>query len=220
MKKRLIAFLLVIALLLPACTALAATYYRVNTTWLRAHTQPKMSAKVVDSYRRDFAATILKTYKGGWAKVRFLPGNHVAYVQKKYLAAASSSYTAYLSKDHLNVRTGPAPSFKSLGRLNGGAKVTVLTHGAKYDYVSTPRGKGYIDHSALTRSKPAGLTAFVRNPRNRTVNLRSGPGLEYKVIDEYRPGTKVIVYEKDDEWCYVKVQGKWGYMMTYYLSFE
>ena len=52
MKKRLIALLLVLALLLPAGIALAATkYYRVNTTSLKVRFLPSESAEVLGSYR-------------------------------------------------------------------------------------------------------------------------------------------------------------------------
>ena len=151
--KRIAALLLVAALLMPLTAALGATYYRVNTTWLKAHSEPKYSAKVLDSYRRDFAVSVVQNLSGGWAKVRFRPGGQTAYVQKKYLKACKS-YTAYISKDKTNLRAGPSTSFSSKGWLSRGTKVTVLTHGAAFDYVSTPKGKGYIRNSCLTTKKP------------------------------------------------------------------
>ena len=217
-KRKVPVFLMaVIIALLPACAALAA--YRVNTSWLKARVSASYSAKVVDSYRRDFAVDILRKYKGGWARVRFLPSGNTAYVQSKYLAKASS-YTAYISRDSTHVRIGPAVSFKSLGSLNKGTKVTVLSHGSAFDYVSTSKGKGYIRNSCLTTSKPAGRTAYVKNPRNRTVNLRKGPGKKYKVIAEYRPGTKVTLLKTGSAWCKVSVGGKTGYMMRKYISLD
>ena len=151
--KRIAAILLVAALMMPVASALAATYYRVNTSWLKAHSEPKYSAKVLDSYRRDFAVTVIKNLSGGWAKVRFRPGGQTAYVQKKYLTACKR-YTAYISEDKTNLRLGPATSFNSKGQLKKGTKVTVLTHGAAFDYVSTPKGKGYIRNSCLSTKKP------------------------------------------------------------------
>lgn len=150
MFRKLIAFILVLALLLPIGSALAVRYYRVNCNWLKAHKQPSYSSVVVDSYRRDFAATIAQNYSGGWAKVRFRPSGATVYVQKKYLKLCSS-YTAYVTTNKVNVRKGPALSFDSLGWVNKGTKVTVLTHGAAFDYVSSPRGNGYIRNTYLRR---------------------------------------------------------------------
>ena len=217
LKRKLFLILICVVLLLP-CLA-QASYYRVNTTWLKAHEKPAYSAKVLDSYRRDFAVSIVHRYSGGWARVRFLPSGNTVYVQSKYLKA-SSSYTAYIRKDSTLLRAGPATSFKALGKLNAGTKVTVLTHGSAFDYVSTPKGKGYIRNSCLSTAKPNGRTAHIKNPARRTVNLRKGPGKKYAVIAEYRPGTKVTLLKRGSAWCKVKVRGRTGYIMTKYISLD
>ena len=217
MFRKIVAVALLLALLLPVGAALAVTYYRVDTSWLKAREKPDYSAKVLASYRRDHAVTIAKRYDNGWAKVRFRPGGEAVFVQTKYLERCSG-YTAYVSKDDTVLLSGPATSYDSLGKLHTGAKVTVLTHGKAFDYVSTTKGKGYIRNTHLTKDKPAGKTAFVKNPRNRTVNLRSGPGKNYKVIAEYRPGTKITLLQYGKTWCKVSVRGKTGYMMTKYIK--
>ena len=123
----------------------------------------------------DFAATIAQNYSGGWAKVRFRPSGATVYVQKKYLKACSS-YTAYVSKDQTVLHAGPATSFKSLGKLDTGAKVTVLTHGSAFDYVSTSRGKGYIRNTHLTAKKPGTSTAYIKTMRARPSICARAPG--------------------------------------------
>ena len=220
MKRKGLVFLLAVLIaLLSACPAMAS--YRVNTSWLKARKNPSYSSTVVDSYRRDFAVSILRTYKGGWTRVRFLPSGNTAYVQSKYLAK-SSSYTAYVSKENTVVHTGPAISFKSLGKLGKGARVKVLSHGSAFDYVSTSKGRGYIRNTHLTSSRPktTSRAAHIKNPRNRTVNLRTGPGKGYKVIAEYRPGTKVTLLHRGSAWCKVKVRGRTGYIMRKYIALD
>ena len=218
-KRKLLAIMTtVMIVLLPLCSA-TASCRRVNTSWLKAHEKPKFSSTVTDSYRRDFAVTVLRSYSNGWARVRFLPSGNTAYVRSRYLAECRS-YTAYISRDRTNVRTGPALSFRSVGQLNKGAKVTVLSHGAAFDYVSTSKGKGYIRNSCLTTNRPDGRTAYIRNPARRTVNLRRGPGKNYRVIAEYRPGTKVKLLKRGTAWCKVSVRGKTGYIMRKYISLE
>lgn len=217
MFRKAIALVLALALLLPVGSALAVRYYRVNTTWLKAHDKPDYSATVVDSYRRDFAVTIAKKYDGGWAKVRFRPGGAAVYVQTKYLQACSS-YTAYISQDNTVLLSGPATSFKSLGKLDKGAKVTVLTHGSAFDYVSCSKGKGYIRNTHLTTKKPSRTTAYIKNYENKTVNLRKGPGTKYKVIGEYKSGTKLTLISYGKTWCKVSVGGKTGYIKTVFIK--
>ena len=90
MIRKTTAFLLaLIILMLLSSPALAVRYYRVNTSWLKAHEKPEYSSTVLDSYRRDFAVTIAQKYSGGWAKVRFRPGGAAVFVQTKYLKLCS-----------------------------------------------------------------------------------------------------------------------------------
>ena len=190
MKKKGIVFLLIVLIALLPVCT-ALAGYRVNTTWLKDRLEKR------------------------------------AYVQSKYLSK-SSSYTAYVSKDNTVVHTGPAISFKSLGKLGKGAKVKVLSHGSAFDYVSTSKGKGYIRNTHLTSSKPGtgskaksgSKNAHIKNPRNRTVNLRTGPGKKYKVVAEYRPGTKVTLLQRGSAWCKVKVGGRTGYIMRKYIAVD
>ena len=104
----------------------------------------------------------------------------------------------------------------------------LLSHGSAFDYVSTSKGKGYIRNTHLTSSKPKTSTkassgskaAHIKNPRNRTVNLRTGPGKKYKVIAEYRPGTKVTILKRGSAWFKVKVGGRTGYIMRKYIALD
>ena len=218
MLKRVIAFILVLALLIPVGSALAVKYYRVNTSSLNAHEKASVSSRVVASYRRDYAVTIAKKYAGGWAKVRFRPGGAAVFVKAKYLTACSS-YTAYVSKDGTVLRSGPAASYKSLGKLDTGAKVTVLTHGSAFDYVSTSKGKGYIRNSSLSAKKSSTPTAYIKNYEGKKVCLRKGPGTKYKTIATYGTGTKVTVLKYGRTWCKVSVKGKTGYIKTIFIKY-
>ena len=224
MLRKAIALLLVLALVLPVGSALAVKYYRVNTTWLKAHEKPDYDSKVLDSYRRDFAVTIARMGKDGWAKVRFRPGGAAVFVQVKYLKACSS-YTAWISKDNTVLHAGPAISFKSLGKLSTGTKVTVLTHGSAFDYVSTPRGKGYVRNTHLATARPAAKAksssaVFVKNASGKNVVMRRGPGKKYKTIGTYRVGTKLTLLQYGKTWSKVSYRGKQGYIMTKYLRRE
>ena len=104
MKKKIAALFLALMMILSTGAALA-DYYRINTNWLKGHEKPSYSAKVLDSYRRDFAVSIAKRYGKGWAKVRVRPSGATIYVQEKYLVRCKS-YTAYIKSDTTPVMTG------------------------------------------------------------------------------------------------------------------
>ena len=219
MFRKAIALILVLVLLLPLGAALATQYYRVNTSSLKAHERPKYSSTVVASYRRDSAVTIARVGVDCWVKIRFRPGGPGVFVQKKYLKACSS-YTAYVSKNDTALLSGPATSYKSLGKLDRGAKVTVLTHGSAFDFVSSSRGKGYVRNSRLTASskKPSRSTAYIKNYEGKRVCLRKGPGTKYKTIATYKSGTRVTVLKYGKKWCKVRVGGRTGYMKTIFIK--
>ena len=227
MKKRLIAFLLVLVLLAPAAVAAAVTYYRVNTSSLKLRLLPRDNATVLDSFREDFALTVQKKL-GDWSYVTFTNGSE-GYVQNRYLAT-SRSYKAYITADDTPIRKGPNYNYANVGKLARGAKVTVLTHGNKYDYVSSSIGKGYVLNARLSKKyvKPSGkksvpasqdvnYTAWIVNASGK-VNLRTGPSKSARVIDSYPSGTMVTVRQHNPVWDYVEVDDKAGYMMNSYLS--
>ena len=226
MKKRLIALLLVVAMLLPACVASAATWYRVNTSSLKVRFQPTDSAKILASYRRDYALTINST-KDGWSYVTFSNG-YQGYVQTKYLKKGSS-YKAWVSSDNTSLRKGPDGSFGATANLARGQQVTVLTHGSKYDYVSVSGfGTGYIVNSLLSKKKvkasgekstSTGVTGADYDAwAVRTVNLHNEASETAPVIETYPMGTKVHVISHGPYWDKVTVGGNTGWMLTSFLN--
>ena len=229
MKKRLIALLLVLVLLLPAAVASAASWYRVNTSSLRVRYLPSESAKVLGSYRRDYALTV-KSSKDGWSYVKFSDGKE-GYVQSSYIKKASG-YSAWITKDGTALRKGPDGSFGGKASLARGRKVTVLSHGSKYDYVSAGSlGTGYVMNGLLSKKKVAasgnasegpvtggGYYAYVLNAGYRKVNLRSYASTNAPVIAQYSTGTKIYVISHGGTWDKVKVNGNTGYMMTQFIS--
>lgn len=230
MKKRLIALLLVLALLIPAGIASAATWYRVTTSSLQVRYLPSESAKVLGSYRQDYALTV-KSTKDGWSYVKFSNGFE-GYVMASYIKK-SSSYSAWITNDDVAMRKGPDGSFGATAKLAKGRKVTVLTHGSKYDYISAgDLGNGYVMNGFLSKKKVAasgnassstavsggGYDAWVLNAGYRKVNLRKSASTSAPIIETYSTGTKVTVLAHGSKWDKVQVGGNVGYMMTQFLS--
>lgn len=231
MKKRLIALLLVLALVIPAGIASAAGWYRVNTTSLQVRYLPSTSAKVLASYRRDYALTITRSTGDGWSYVKFSNGFE-GYVQTRYIKKGSS-YSAWITSDNTSLRRGPDGNFNATAILAKGRKVTVLTHGSRYDFVNAgDLGTGYVMNGFLSKKKVAAsgnaststavgggnYDAYVLNAGYRKVNFRTGPSLNAPVIAEYSTGTKVFVLEHTSVWDKIQVDGITGYMMTQYLT--
>ncbi len=225
MKKRyLFPLLLTLLVLVPCAIASAATYYYVNgTSWLRMRQLPYDNAKVLSSYRQDYAIISYDKYNDTWAYVVFADG-HEGYVQRKYVKSSSTKY-AWINTENTNLRSGPASTFVNKASLPRGEKVKVLTTGKNWSYVrSTNYGDGYIKNSYLSNKKISSdvvydtFTAYVINPNYRTVNIRSGPGKSYSILKEVNPGTQVTVIAYGPTWCQIQLGSITGYMMSEYLS--
>ena len=227
MKKRLVAFLLVLAILIP-CAASAAGWYRL-TEKKRLFNLPDYDSKVMDSYRADWALSINSAVDKTWASVTFSNGV-TGYMERKFLVLCKSS-TAWISAGSANLKHGPGSSFATVGTLSRGDSVTVLTHGNNWSFVSSSAGTGYIANSSLSDSKVSGsssgssgksvkYTAWVAS-RGDPVGLRSAPsGSNDVVFQTYVPGTKVTVLKELSGFSYVRIaeDGQEGYMRSKYLS--
>ena len=132
-KRRALTILMCVLLaLLPAAEAFA--YWRVNTAWLKAHEKPDYSAKVADSYRRDFAVMILSNGKGGWSRF----GSDAAtnsFTDTAVKSGVPDTYTVRCLDSNGNTisdynHTGwshtfiGTPKITSLSSTSGGVKIT------------------------------------------------------------------------------------------------
>lgn len=51
-----------------------------------------------------------------------------------------------------------------------------------------------------------------------SVNVRTGPGTQYRVVDTLRPGERVSIVDQAGGWCAVRANGPDGWVSCRYLS--
>ncbi|MCL1795263.1 MAG: SH3 domain-containing protein [Clostridia bacterium] len=167
-------------------------------------------------------------YRGlDWSLVK--TGTYQGYIQTKYLANSSTFGTGFLS----NPMGSYTPLFHAGGAFEppfssypNGTPVNILSIGPDWAYVeisgTVPPVRGYVYLSHLNYSGGVSYTtAVVNNPNPRDfLNLRAAPTKSSASIGRYYNGTIVDILQYGPEWCYVRVNGIIGYMMTYYLSFS
>ena len=224
MKKRLVALLLILVILVP-CVASAAGWYRL-TDKKRIFNLPDYNSQVLDTYRQDWALYVSGSVNKTWARVTFSNGV-TGYLEKKFLSR-DSSYSAWISTSSASLKHGPGSSFRNEATLSKGAKVSVLTTGSSYSFVESDAGFGYIANGALSRSKVTGsgssygksvsYTAWVVS-RGDPVGLRQQPSSASAAFETYYPGTAVtVLMELGDFWYVRMANGHEGYMRSKYLS--
>jgi len=73
----------------------------------------------------------------------------------------------------------------------------------------------------LSKEKPApsGTSggSFIISFNGKNVNLRSGAGMKYPIINSYAPGTPITILSSGPTWDFVKVGGIYGYMMDQFI---
>lgn len=72
--------------------------------------------------------------------------------------------------------------------------------------------------AALTLATSAAGAFAASAVANSTVNVRSGPGTSYNVVDSLRRGDRVDVSNCRGSWCYVENRGTNGWVASSYLS--
>ncbi len=225
MKKRLIALLLILVILVP-CVASAETWYRL-TEKKRVFNLPDYNSKVIDTYRTDWALTI-NSVSGDWALITFSNGIS-GYVERKSVIIGGTS-TAWISQRNIHLKHGPGSGFANEATFSMGDSVTVLTRGDNWSFVSSAYGNGYVSNGALSSTKvnastgpsykPVNYTAWIVS-RGDPVGLRSAPsGSSYVVMETYYPGTQLTVLQECGEFNYVRItaDGHEGYMRSRYMS--
>lgn len=117
----------------------------------------------------------------------------------------------------LNVRSGASTSFSVVGSLNKGSCVTLIERSGSWWKVEYAKGQyGYChgDYITQTEATPAAVTTESTN-----LNVRSGAGVAYSVIDSLPRGETVLVLETSGGWRKVLYSGtKVGYVSGHYLT--
>ncbi|WP_409291701.1 N-acetylmuramoyl-L-alanine amidase [Peribacillus sp. SCS-37] len=197
----------------------------------------------------DFIASMPKNAKvselsrsGSWSKVTY--GSKTGWAANKYLttkapAAAKPSTTVkpktyYVSASSLNIRKSASANSASLGTISKGGKVTEVSKSGTWSKIIYGSKTGWVSNKYLTSKAPAApKPPAVPLPPAQTlkkvkitsndVNLRSGPGTNYKVVDTVDSGATFTKVGESNGWVKIQLSDKstaWvaGWLVTYNVS--
>ncbi len=155
---------------------------------------------------------------GNWTQVQYL--GKTAYVFTSYLTKVSGNdpaptQTMYVAEE-TDLRKGPGTSYRLVGILEVGDKVTVYGTTGKWSQVKCGSYEGYCLTSALSYNSAVTKTMYVAEE----TSLRKGPGTNYSKLGTLEVGDKVIVYSASGNGKWAKVQyGSYiGYCLASTLS--
>ena len=141
----------------------------------------------------------------------------------------TESTTMYVSTENgkgLNLRARPETGSTLLNTYAVGTAVTVLHRKGDWAYVKAGSRHGFMMLKFLSTEKPKDPdpigTAVVQHPWGSFVNLRSSRTTDdsSNIIAQLPTGTTVDVYSRDVWYTKVRWNGKTGWIVTKYLSFN
>ncbi|MCM3473103.1 SH3 domain-containing protein [Brevibacillus borstelensis] len=131
------------------------------------------------------------------------------------VTAAFAAGTIQVTVDNLNVRSGPSTQDQVVTTLPIKTVLPVISEKGDWIHVRLPNGKtGWVANWLVTKSgtstKPApqsGAQSTAPQVESTTdnVNVRSGPGQNYSVVQKINPGKKYTVTQRSGEWVQIQL---------------
>ena len=226
MKKTHFAILFALLLCLVAGSALAADFgvvYRTDTLNLRG--QGSSSSEWLGSYSRGTWVEIIGS-QNHFYRVR-TPDGRTGYMSKNYIDTDDSADEVWMvlvtnpnGGAFLNFRAQPSYNAQVLDIFYNG--VPLRTYGLNNGWYTVELNgqTGYV-RSEYVRDQGtrygSSTVATIKTPNNGGLNLRSGPGMNYPVIDLFAGDRYVSVLAEGSGWWCVAIDGQVGYMSDDYL---
>lgn len=106
----------------------------------------------------------------------------------------------HITRANLNVRSGPGTNYQKTGVAYKGSVLPVYE-------VFNPWFK--VDLSGSWVSKKFGLFIGEAVINTDSLNVRSGPGTTYPILEKVKKGEKYFIYEVDCEWSKIAINDRW-----------
>jgi SpoIID/LytB domain protein len=135
-----------------------------------------------------------------------------------------TSYSAkgYVSvKNSLNVRSGPATSYKKLGSLKNKSKLTITGKSGSWYRIKYKSGTGYVMKKYIKiTTKPKSVYPFKAKVAVKSGKLpvRSGAGTKYKKLGSLNKNSTLTIKGAKGAWYKITYKKKTAYIMKKYVK--
>ncbi len=199
----------------------------VNTNGLNFRNGAGTSYSIIKVLNKGEKVELISE-SNGWSKVKH--DSRLGYVASRYIDKATINYTIKeVNTDGLNVRTGPSTSYASIGKLNKGTKVEVISESAGWSKINYNNKTAYVSSGYLKAvstntpedTKPEDTTQQYKEIKvvnTDGLNVRKGPSTRYESIGKIDKGTNVEVISESDGWSKINYKNTTAYVATRYLD--
>ena len=225
----------------------ASGYINASDVNLRSGAGTNYSVVTCMAKNTKFTFVDGKLYNSKWYKIKLTSNSKTGYVTKEYVAVSSStttsSVTGYVSDDYVNLRSGAGTNYSVVDCLRKNTKFTFVStslyNSSWYKIKVTSTAKtGYIKKDYVKMDSQTQPTTKATTPATQPttslssvkghvtddyVNLRSGAGTSYSVVECMRLNTKfTFVSTKlyNSDWYNIKLtsNSKTGYVRKDFVA--
>lgn len=123
---------------------------------------------------------------------------------------------------YLNLRSGPGTNFQIITRLYGGTEVDAIGQSGSWRRVVLPDGTtGWASGNFMSRRyrQQRPYDAIVARTSDGFLNLRTGPGTNYRIVQRLYAGQGVYVVASQGNWLRVRLaDGTVGWAFGRYFN--
>ena len=198
----------------------------VNTDGLNFRNGAGTSYSIIKVLNKGEKVEVISE-SNGWSKVKH--DSRLGYVASQYIDKATTNYTIKeVNTDGLNVRTGPSTSYATIGKLNKGTRVEVISESDGWSKINYNNKTAYVSSGYLKAvststpdTKPEDTTQQYKEIKvvnTDGLNVRKGPSTSYESIGKIDKGTSVEVISESDGWSKINYKNTTAYVATRYLN--
>ena len=205
----------------------------VHSSKLNVRSGSDTTYRVIDTLYRE-ARLLIYAVDGNWLKIESVDSGEIGYVYGKYVGLDGTSFSGYgfgLTLDDAELYSEATRESDVTGIVPRGSGVTILYSDDVTGYycvsVHETLKEGFIAPlymSIVCRVKPSDndfedKTGYISG---NLVNMRTGPGTGYRVIEKLGKGTELNVLSVGIDWYKVQVEntGISGYVYGKYVTLK
>ena len=210
------------------------TAYVTSTNGLnvRLRSGPGKGYSILAAYAPGTKCTILSAGTN-WCRIQI--GSAIGYMMTCFLTGqtaptpttvpgpeGSKVWVTSKNGKGVNLRSGPGKNYSSIGFYSVQTEASMITKGSTWSYIRIGNRYGYMMTEFLTDQQPdvpvppvAG--AYVISSNGKNVNLRAAPTKASKIIKSFKAGTRLTVVTRGKDWCFILINGYYGYMMSEFI---
>ena len=199
---------------------------------LNLRESPKKRGKVIGTLKADQVVEVEERQDNGWVQIKI--SNEVGWVASEYLRFAKEQRNvelhAVVGVSKLNLRAQAGTKYKILHTLRKNDKLQVLSETderwAEVELIGK-HIRGWVATEYLEILSRGKETIFNEEEADyaivstQTLNLRSGPGRDYKIIEKLRTGMHIFsAFPEENGWRKVQTTtGTTGWVARRHLKF-